>query len=95
MMGENLETTTLDIANAHISLEIDGGKATGSISDIKVGSRITITKNGKGEVTNVLVAADSGFGGFGGFRGGKEKIKSESELSILYLIVIMPGSNYV
>lgn len=83
-MGGNLETTTLDIANVHISVEIDGGKATGSISDIKVGSRITITKNGKGEVTNVLVSANFGFGGFGGMggfggqRGGKGSSGTES-----------------
>ena len=62
------ETTQIDIGTAHISVEEDGVKASGSISDIKVGSFVTITRNAKGEVTNVLVTARSGFGGMGGFR---------------------------
>ena len=61
--GEDMETTDVDIANAHISVEIDGGKATGSMDDIKAGTFVTITMNAKGEVTNVLVSAQSGFGG--------------------------------
>lgn len=64
------ETVTVDLAKSHISVEIDDGKATGSMEDIKVGSFLTITKNAKGEVTNVLVSSRSGFGGMGGFRGG-------------------------
>lgn len=64
------ETVTVDLAKTHISVEIDGGKATGSMEDIKVGSFLTITKNAKGEVTNVLVSSRSGFGGMGSFRGG-------------------------
>lgn len=63
------ETTQIDIGNAHISLEIDGGKAGGSLEDITPGSFVTVTKNSKGEVTNVLVSESSGFGGFGGMGG--------------------------
>ena len=61
--GENMETKDVDIANAHISVEIEGGKASGSMDDIKAGTFVTITMNGKGEVTNVLVSSMSGFGG--------------------------------
>ena len=67
---EDLETTSIDLANAHISVEIDGGKATGSMSDITVGTFVTVTLNKKGEATNVLVSASFGFSGFGGFGGG-------------------------
>lgn len=59
----NVETKEVDIKDAHISLEIDGGKASGSLEDIKEGSIVTITMNGKSEVTNVLVSSRSGFGG--------------------------------
>ena len=61
--SEDMETTDVDIANAHISVEIDGGKASGSMDDIKTGTFVTITMNGKGEVTNVLVSSQSFFGG--------------------------------
>ncbi len=61
--GENMETKDVDIADAHISVEIEGGKASGSMDDIKAGTFVTITMNGKGEVTNVLVSSQSGFGG--------------------------------
>ena len=57
------ETKNVDIGDAHISVEIDGGKASGSMDDIKAGTFVTITMNGKGEVTNVLVSSQSGFGG--------------------------------
>ena len=57
------ETKQVDIANAHISVEIDGGKASGSMEDITAGVFVTITLNGKGEATYVLVSANSGFGG--------------------------------
>ena len=69
---EGMETTRIDIGDAHISVETDGVKASGSLSDIKAGVFVTITKNGKGEVTGVLVTSMSGFGGGfgGGFRGG-------------------------
>ena len=72
------ETVTLDLANAHISLEKDGVKESGSVSDIKEGSFVTVTKNGQGQVTNVLVTSSSGFGGMGGFRGGKGSSDAES-----------------
>ena len=57
------ETKTVDIASAHISLEIEGGKASGSLEDLKPGSFVTITINGKGQATYVLISAQSGFGG--------------------------------
>ena len=60
---EEGESKTIDIADAHISVEIEDGKATGSMDDIKTGSFLTITMNGKGEVTNVLVSSSRGFGG--------------------------------
>ena len=56
------ETKNVDIGDAHISVEIDGGKASGSMSDIEAGTFVTITMNGKGEVTNVLVSSRSSFG---------------------------------
>ena len=61
--GEDMETKDMDIADAHISVEIDGGKASGTMDDIKPGTFVTITMNGKGEVTNVLVSSQSFFGG--------------------------------
>lgn len=61
--GSDAETKDVDIGDAHISVEIDGGKATGSMDDIKAGTFVTITMNGKGEVTNVLVSSQSFFGG--------------------------------
>lgn len=66
--GEGMETKEVDIANAHISVEIDEGKESGSLENIQVGTFVTITINGKGEATYVLVSARSGFGG--GFRPG-------------------------
>ena len=57
------ETREFDIGNAHISVEIDGGKASGSMDDITAGTFVTVTLNGKGEVTNVLVSSRTGFGG--------------------------------
>ena len=58
------ETRTVDLAKAHISVEDDGIKAAGSMSDITEGCMLTITLNAKGVATEVLVS--SGFGGFGG-----------------------------
>lgn len=58
----NAETKDIDIGDAHISVEIDGGKASGSMSDIEAGTFVTITMNGKGEVTNVLVSSQSFLG---------------------------------
>ena len=59
----DVETTDVDIANAHISVEIDGGKASGSMDDIQAGTFVTITMNGKGEATYVLVSSQFAFGG--------------------------------
>ena len=56
------ETKDVDIGDAHISVEIDGGKASGSMEDIKAGTFVTITMNGKGKVINVLVSSRSSFG---------------------------------
>ena len=61
--ASDAETKDVDIGDAHISVEIDGGKASGSMDDIKAGAFVTITINGKGEVTNVLVSSRSSFGG--------------------------------
>lgn len=68
--GENMEITDVDISNAHISVEIEGGKASGSMSDLVPGTFVTVTVNGKGEATNVLVSSRSGFGGMAG-RGNR------------------------
>ena len=57
--GEDMETRDVDIADAHISVEIEGGKASGTMDDIQAGTFVTITMNGKGEVTNVLVSSPS------------------------------------
>ena len=65
---EDMETTTVDLADAHISLELeDGSKAAGSMSDITVGSRLTITMEGDKAVR--VIVSQSGFGGKGGFTG--------------------------
>ncbi len=61
--ASDVETKDVDIGNAHISVEIDGGKASGSIDDIQVGTFVTITMNAEGKVTNVLVSSRSSFGG--------------------------------
>ena len=64
-----METTKYDISGAHISVEIEDGKASGSMEDITVGCTVTLTIDGSGKVTNVLVSSNvfAGFGGFGGF----------------------------
>lgn len=64
-LAEDAETTQIDIADAHISIEIDGGKASGSLSDIQEGSFVTVTVNADGKVTYVLVSSASGRGGRG------------------------------
>ena len=61
------EATTIDIANAHISVEIEGGKESGSMSNIVPGTFVTVTLSPKGEATYVLVSRSMGFGGFGNF----------------------------
>ena len=61
------EATTLDIANAHISIEIEGGKESGDLNDIVPGTMVTVTVSPKGEATYVLVNQAMDFGGFGDF----------------------------
>ena len=61
--SEDMETKDIDIADAHISVEIDGGKASGSMDDIQPGTFVTITLNGKGKATYVLVSSQSFPGG--------------------------------
>lgn len=56
------DATSIDLKNVHISVEIDGGKATGSMDDIQPGTFVTVTMNKKGKAENVLVSASSGFG---------------------------------
>ena len=58
------EATTIDIANAHISLEIEGGRESGSMENIAPGTFVTVTLSPKGEATYVLVSQSAGFGGF-------------------------------
>ena len=60
--GEDMETKAVDIGGAHISVEIDGGKASGSMEDIVPGVFVTVTLNGKGEATYVLISSLSRFG---------------------------------
>ena len=59
------ETRQIDIADAHISVEIEGGKEGGSLESLTPGSFVTITINAKGQATYVLVSQNSGFN----FRG--------------------------
>ena len=66
-LAENGETREVDITNAHISVEIDGGKASGTTEDLTPGAFVTITMNGKGEVTNILVSSRTSF------RGGNQR----------------------
>lgn len=61
----DMETKTVDIGKAHISVEIENGKESGSMDNIVPGTFVTITINAKGEATYVLVSAQSGFGGRG------------------------------
>ena len=66
-MPEMAEATTIDIANAHISVEIEGGKESGSMENIVPGAVVTVTLSPRGEATYVLVSQSMGFGGFGNF----------------------------
>ena len=61
------DVTTLDIGEAHISVEIEGGKESGSMDNIQPGTFVTVTVNGKGKATYVLVSSQSFFGGGRGF----------------------------
>ena len=65
----NISTITVDIANAHISVQTDGVKAGGTMEDIKAGTMVTITMKDN-KVTNVLVTSQNSFGGRGGSFGG-------------------------
>ena len=67
---EGVETQSIDIANARIAKEIDGGKESASLSDMQPGILVTVTLNSKGEVTYVLITS-TGFGGTGGFGGNR------------------------
>ena len=77
--SSDIETKQVDIANAHISVEIDNGKASGTMDDIKAGVFVTMTMNGKGEATNVLVSSNSGFRGFGSMGGFSGKFDSNKK----------------
>lgn len=66
--GDEMETTTIDLADAHITVEFEGGKATGSMEDITRGVFVTVTLV-DGKATNAVVSENSGFGGKGGFGG--------------------------
>ena len=61
----DLETTDIDIGDAHISVEIEGGKESGDLDSLTPGSMVTITMNAKGEVTYVLISSQSYFGSRG------------------------------
>ena len=54
------ETKEIDLANAHISVEIEGGKEGGSLESLTPGSFVTVTINAKGQATYVLVSQNSG-----------------------------------
>lgn len=68
--GNRGDITEIDLAGAHISVEIDGGKASGTMEDITAGTFLTITLNEKGEAVSVLVSSGPGFGR--GFRGADQ-----------------------
>ena len=61
--ASDAEIKDVDIGDAHISIEIEGGKEGGSMSDIKAGTFVTITINGKGKATYVLITSPSSFSG--------------------------------
>ena len=68
---EGVETTEVEIGNAHISLEYNGVKEGGSINDVTVGSYVTVTMNSKGEATRVVISSMAGMSGFGSFSRSK------------------------
>ena len=57
----DVESTPIDLKDAHIAVEIDEGKATGSMDDIKTGSFLTITLDEDGKAIEVLVSSRGGF----------------------------------
>lgn len=63
--GEDMETKDVDIGDAHISVEVENSKESGSLENIVPGAFVTITMDGKGKVTYVLVSSQSVFGGNG------------------------------
>lgn len=79
--GANTEAESYDLANAHISVEIDEGKASGTMEDIKTGSILTLTLNKKGEVTQVLVSSRtlSGLGNRGNGENGQRPQRGENQ----------------
>ncbi len=69
-MGIDGETKTVDITNAHISVENNGTKESGTTDNLAPGAMVTITLNGKGEATYILVSSMGGrFGGRGQSQG--------------------------
>lgn len=67
---EDMETTQIDIADAHITLETDAGNASGTLEDLTRGSFVTVTlKDGK--ATRVVVTQNSFGGGNFGNRGNR------------------------
>ena len=69
MGGINFDgkTQQIDIGDARIGVEIEGGKESGSLDDLAPGAFVTVTMTAKGKVTFVLVTSTSGMTGFGGF----------------------------
>ena len=53
------ETIEIDIADAHISVEVDGVREGGSLDSLRPGASVTITLDKKGRATNVLVSSMS------------------------------------
>ena len=60
--ASDVETKELDIGDAHISVEIENGKESGSLEDLTPGAFVTITVNGRGKVTYVLISSRGFFG---------------------------------
>lgn len=79
--GANTEAESYDLANAHVSVEIDEGKASGTMEDIKTGSILTLTLNKNGEVTQVLVSSRtlSGLGNRGNGENGQRPQRGENQ----------------
>ena len=69
-MGIDGETKTVDITNAHISVDNNGTKESGTTENLTPGAIVTITLNKKGEATYILVTSTGRrFGGRGGSQG--------------------------
>ena len=68
--GIDGETKTVDITNAHISVDNNGTKESGTTENLTPGAIVTITLNKKGEATYILVTSTGRrFGGRGGSQG--------------------------